>query len=93
MTIATAADEARIFLPKELAIGTVKAVRRDLVSKGIDAAAAIDASPVENIDLAGLQLLVALANRDEALSPGLVGCSSQVEAAMRRAGFHLPAMN
>lgn len=80
-------------MPRELVIATVDDARRNLLARKIDGGAMIDASQVESIDLAGLQLLVAIADQAGARGNGFVAVSPQVEAAMRRAGIRLPATN
>lgn len=94
MTRIESEDAPAFRLPRELTLAVAAGIRREALASGFSGPAAIDAGGVEVIDLAGLQLMVAVARHAGAQERGAPEpCSASVAAAMKRAGFSFPKTN
>ena len=72
-------------------ISNVSEVKKSIVENQCDREIVVDASGIETIDLAGLQLLTAIGVSKPGVPRRWLGaCSEQVDAAIRRAGFPAP---
>lgn len=88
------ADKGRdpgIRLGSKLTISNASEVKNSIIGNATDGEIVVDASEVETIDLAGLQLLAAISlPRPGGPRRWLAASSEQVDAALRRAGFPAP---
>jgi hypothetical protein len=88
MSCANQVQNPDIRLGSTIVIATISAVKSSIVEKRCGDEIVVDASEVETIDLAGLQLIAAIGVNAPGNPRRRIGArSQQLDAAMSRAGF------